>query len=1250
MSARSSKSLALSLALGIFAGVSACASAPKAAPRGTIDALRARAAAAPRDRDAQRALALAELFSWEGDPARIDAQLERALALDAASARLWLAAGLHHDAHGRPEGAFDAYLRALTVATEASPEREPLAPHIAELAAHAITGVDGAVVGYAARVQRELAPLLGDPRLATPARAELGGLLIEHAFRRGDRAAAQAIAAQLGCVAGARAIGPFGPRDLLGFDLEHGGIRPGAALAAQYDLGPGRGVRPTRELGARGCALHLGGGPLALGGTSYVQSTLQVAQAGKHVLRVESPNNLDIRIDGRIIARIDRRAETHADTLYFPVELTAGAHELLVKVTTRHPNPLLSIALSPHRPPDETALALPFSRSTREGFGRYVRGALAYGRGDIVEARLAVRGVEAAPRAAALLLLQRASIMLGDPLMPGQLAQDEARRLLEQALEHDRGLWSPIAQLAHMAADNGRTKEAISVLRDAVQRFPEVPALRLSLAAMLRGESWDAEADRVIAGARKLVPDACGPLSAELEALRERGRELTAAQLVEQVMACEARANARYSLLLRQRRFDEASAELERLAALDPPQPTFAWTVARLELAKNRRDEAQLEKQLAELRKLYPQTSSALVDQVDRLAAQGEREAALAALNQAVALEPAALAGVRRIAPLVGGEAVLQKHRRDGMQAIAAFERSGRSYDAPQVLVFDYMAAEVQPDGSSIELIHTVQRAQSDEAVNELAEVGVPEGARVLTLRVIKPDGRKLEADAIAGKDTISLPGMAVGDYVELELLQYRDPPDAFPNGYVSERFYFQSYEIPFDHSEMVIVLPSAMPFAVDPRGQAPKTEETLAGDQRVLRFFVEGSAPLEPEPMAVTAREFLPSVRVGNAAPWSAFVESIREALIDRDLFDPEIAARVARVVGDAAPGDYRTRAKRLYDWVLAEVDNDSDLLSQAAVMLRARSGNRARVLHYALKLAGVPARLALVRSAVADSTPTAMADGETYEHLLVTFDDDKGPVWLFTAERWAPFGFVPALLAGQPAMLLSGEPASTSLPPRDGGLDGRRVELDVTLTEGGGAQLAFVETVRGGAAIGWRNQLESIPEAELERRFEAEYAGRLVPGAHLTALEITGREQDSDTLRIAMTMEVARFGRRLPGGVALPALLSSELGAAYARLATRTTTQLVPNPVYTHVVLRVRAPKGAKLPAAPKAVALQAKVPGRPSFALKGEVSGDTLTVERAIAIPVMRVAPGDYPAFTQFCRAVDAAEAQELFVRLP
>jgi len=104
---------------------------------------------------------------------------------------------------------------------------------------------------------------------------------------------------------------------------------------------------------------------------------------------------------------------------------------------------------------------------------------------------------------------------------------------------------------------------------------------------MLQGEGWDAEADRTIAAARRLVPDACAPLAAELESLRDRQREQAAEKLVEPLMACEAQSNARYALHLRRRDFQAAQRELERLASFEPPQHEYAWSIARLELAKS---------------------------------------------------------------------------------------------------------------------------------------------------------------------------------------------------------------------------------------------------------------------------------------------------------------------------------------------------------------------------------------------------------------------------------------------------------------------------------------------------------------------------------------------------------------------------------------------------------------------------------------------------------------------------------------
>jgi hypothetical protein len=428
----------------------------------------------------------------------------------------------------------------------------------------------------------------------------------------------------------------------------------------------------------------------------------------------------------------------------------------------------------------------------------------------------------------------------------------------------------------------------------------------------------------------------------------------------------------------------------------------------------------------------------------------------------------------------------------------------------------------------------------------------------------------------------------------------------------------------------------------------------------------VDESVPLVEEPSSVPSREFIPSVRIGVNATFPAMVESLRDVLSDRDLFDPYYAA-LARQISEGAAGgekkatppeqpsaataqpsaaEQRKRAERLYAWVLANIENNNDVFSQAALMLRARSGNRARVLHYLLELAGVPSRLALARSFAGDATPSDMADGDTYDHLLVRVDIPKQePIWLFTVERWAPFGFMPPVLHDQPALLLAEGAPAAKVSRGLLGPDSRHFAVKVALRAAGSARVDVVETLRGSDAVGWRAQLEQIPEAELNRRIEQDYVARLFPSASLVSLEISGREQSEPELRLHYVAEVSSLGRQVTGGLALAPLLPSELAANYARTAGRKTTELIPSPVRTTLEVSVTLPEGFAPPAASAPVSLAGKLPGQPSFAESLSVSSDAFKLERRLEVPPMRVDPPAYAALADFCRRVDAVEGREI-----
>src|SRR5262249_51186514 len=152
---------------------------------------------------------------------------------------------------------------------------------------------------------------------------------------------------------------------------------------------------------------------------------------------------------------------------------------------------------------------------------------------------------------------------------------------------------------------------------------------------------------------------------------------------------------------------------------------------------------------------------------------------ALETVRQALALR-SDVAEVRRAARALGLALPLDAYRLDGVQVIRAFEASGRRYAAPAIVVLDRTVSRVMPDGAQLTLTHEIVRVQSKDAIDRWAEVEVPPGAEVLTLRTHKPDGTTREPEEIAGKETVSAANVAIGDYVEWETLETRSASPAF--------------------------------------------------------------------------------------------------------------------------------------------------------------------------------------------------------------------------------------------------------------------------------------------------------------------------------------------------------------------------------------------------------------------------------------------------------------------------------------
>lgn len=1211
----------------------------------TIEDLRRAAAERPNDPHAAFELAVGELLRFDGDPSRARAAIDRAIALDDRAAAPQLLSALEAHQHGDFERALDGFLGTL--------ERDTSDGTLAELAAAGVEELAELAPRFRELVPARLAPAL--ERLPLRARHTATDVLTELAYRAGDVGRVRELASAGGCATDWRVIGPFGPRDLLGFDTRFPAEAAGP-LAERYDLGPGRGEQPTRTHEARGCAVHLGGGAIGAGGVTYAETFVEIAQGGPQTLRLETPNAVEVRIDGERVIRLDHRRETLRRVTYHPIELSAGRHEIEVKVATRHPNPILAISIAPGH--GDTGLP-----DGEDPWSTYLAASTLFSRGAVVDARERLRpaGAAAQEGSATMRILQSA-VALADPMVTDDMRRDRARDYLRAAGNKDADAWFPVFQRARLEAAEGRDQEAIAILREASARWPVVLPFKLTLLELLLGRGWDDQADALVASAREAVPGACSPIRGALVLAQRRDRIDLVDRHVEELLACDARAGERYQIFVAGRRWDDAEQELARLIALEPIQSRDRFLPSRLDLAESRADRDAVMRVLEEMRARSPRSPTSWLSLADRALAEGDRSRALEVLSGAIAQEPTDMADLRRVRTALGGPFELEGFRVRGEEAIAAYRAANASYDQPQVLVFDYSAIRVFEDMSSLQLVHQIYEARSDEAIDELGEFEPPGGAYLLTLQTIKPDGARLEPELIEGKDTISLPSLAVGDLVEMEYVRVLDPPAGLPNGVLGDRFYFASYEVPFFRSEQVLITPPGVEVTVDPRGPAPETRQSAGPDGTIVRRWrVDRSVPLVPEPASVSAREYLPSINWSVNASWSSFLDGLRDVLADRDVIDPA-AVRLARQV--AGEGDDRARAERLYRWLLDETENNDDVFGEAPVMVAQRTGNRVRMLHYLLGLVGIRSDLLVARGLGNDQTRSEVADEETYTNLVLRLGavasagsaadgGGEGAVYLQPTARGVPFGYLNPALRGQDALVLTASSRDgvqrielpASLGPADSVLsDSRRIEITARVARDGGAEVEIVETFRGVEAIGWRNDLESIPEAVLEQRFEEAYVGRMLSGAELESLRITGRDEPNEPFVLRYVVRVPALARRQGGALVLSGLFPTALGPRFARLDERTTAQVVGPPIHLDVVLRVTTEDGAPSVRLPP-VSLEH---GRAKLTTSSREEGGFLVVERHLEVPMMRVSAQDYGAFAAFCRAVDEAEQREIPLR--
>ena len=1024
--------------------------------------------------------------------------------------------------------------------------------------------------------------LLAVPQSRLPWEARYGlTMILDHAARRrGDLAMLSRAAQGGGCVRELSVTSPAGILPHLDLDAAVG---PAAGAAPAVTAAPASSFRRSRRVQIVGCVAAIPSFDQRAG-AQRMFADIDVPFDGAYDLVLDFVGEARLILDGGAAMIHGGEFQYGPRVSGRVVSLSRGRHIVELRLATYGGHPELALLVSPARAAEATVINDGVARAREITTGIAATAAtaataaiaaepnelvadlaatyVAYRLGDFPDAWRGAERLEKTPRFALGLALA-AAIARDDPSRSASFTRDRSRTLLEAAVAVDPELARPRHALATIALDDDRPREAIDQALAANRSAPAwwVPEWTLYSAYRLRGLTWDADQalDRAIAHGA----GACPVIETALDRAEDRHDVAAQQQFGAALSACGKDSEQQIERMRRLGDLDGAEAALRRVIALAPERGETKLELAGILLSRGRPAEAV--PLLAAT--VDPRDGEGQLRLADALVAAGAPEQARARIATALAAHPET-PEILRAARALALPLPMDAFRLDGQKVIGDFEASGRHYAAPAVVVLDRTVARVFPNGAEVVLNHEIVRVQSKDAIEKWGEISVPEGTEILVLRTHKADGSTREPEELAGKDSISAADLAIGDYVEKETIETRAPREAFitvgseagpadldepGGGYLSDRFYFQSFDAPLDRSEYLLVTPAAIADRLhfDRRAGAPESNEMslppqppatpagagpaqdskqdskedskapAAGDSEALTVttFAATKVPqLFAERSSVPPIEFVPSVRVSTGIGWTTWTRFLREQLYGTLRSAPVLDRAAAEIRAQSPDTSPASRAAALVAWVGHNVEPGDDLRDSASLSVARGRGNRLAVTLALARALGLEAEPVLARSLLtADGqAPAPLEEADDFADPLVRFRLGLGlagsqVLYADPRLKHAPLGYLPPGLDGARVLMLARGEFEVAHSRRE---EHRTVDVAVHLNEEGGGTVEVSETLRGWPALEWADIVDRFGSdaSKIRQDFEQRWLGVHFPGAVLKDLhiEILGKPGD--------------------------------------------------------------------------------------------------------------------------------------------
>ena len=829
--------------------------------------------------------------------------------------------------------------------------------------------------------------------------------------------------------------------------------------------------------------------------------------------------------------------------------------------------------------------------------------------------------------------------------LPEGWRRSRARELAEEVASADPTQFLMQQYMASALAGEDREEEALALLDGLVARYPRSSEAQRQRAQVFEQLGLSVLAEEAVGAALEIAPGNVGALADRARHWAQKGQPSRSAEVLLQIARLNG--NQAGDLVLAAETLEQAGGGAQALELYREIEARFPRRRLQLTDALIRMGELQEARERLVVDVEQNPRVSGMRRKLAALELRlGRPEAELEQLLAAVELEPSERALRERLSSLGLPDAATDFFEAGIIpvdEVLADYDDQGNSES--RVLVIDHSMTWWFEDGSSERVTQNLYHARDLDGCESLGTIGVD--GDLLSLAVLKDRGReRIEPIEVAGEYV--LPSLRPGDFVELI---WRETLPAPADGVQAPTsWYFASVDQPFHLSRFVVSIPDGLGLRVVPkRLDGIEVSSEHSGGRRVQRFEARHMPRVLQEPGAPPPEWFLPMVAVGSDDSLEGVANYCRAEAEWNSCVRPEIRAAAAEVTRGLVGEEACARA--LHAFVSRSIDKRAWSPSDATGVLLGREGN-ATFLYMALLAArDIDHELVWARGAAAledlEPPPDFLEFGRWRQRPYVLVRPRDGTsAYCDMNYQLLPYA-VPTGIGPGAEALSSATGERLQLPEM--ALEARpgiHVEASLRVADDGSARVQA--SCRFAAILGYsiKEQVRDLPENARLYNLRG-IASRVLSGLEVGSYELPGLDDPSEPMGIRLQAALRTFlDRDRDGYVCKLPIVPLQLGADFAGEGARRLPFFFSSPLVGSFRVRIELPESIELVDAPEPITLNCPG-GSWTLSLQREADGSWL-LERVVRIGAFRLSPEEYPAFVQFCAAVDNAERGRLRFR--